>query len=443
MSIRGDPFPPPQTTTELLDRYVLTTTSGLTDNCDICQEKYNTGDAPEMPVVLPNCTHVYGSQCIAKWIDNQSNSCPMCRKPIVHNANHNLPGLYDHPPTAILRGFVSRRSRRNASHVPSRRNAISDTINPRNYAGREDTREGGDRQSDATLDPDADHEFLSSSVSSSLSDPPNDEDEPMNEGRPVIGNTAANGVAVANDGDAMDEDDEEEDDHDISEGSIMHEVNSPPSPSEDEDRVYDGLAHWHANWNLCRDQLGQEPSQWASHAEALYSDLCEAIVCYIEDPATPQLWLDDRYPLASVLQCNTFGAFTEELTDPESDIRHTIERLRILPRTRRNMELLENHFGQIVDTYQEVEYATAATHRRFLRWHERVGRAHTRQLATLRATRRHRALNELAQAATRFQTTLDRIGQIGARARDERAAQPGQATVSYERTRLEDYDIGQ
>lgn len=49
-------------------------------SCSICQEPYDTGDKPEIPLTLP-CGHTFGSLCISQWlhVHTRRNGCPMCR----------------------------------------------------------------------------------------------------------------------------------------------------------------------------------------------------------------------------------------------------------------------------------------------------------------------------------------------------------------------------
>lgn len=48
--------------------------------CNICQEEYNQGSQPEIPLTLP-CGHAFGSVCIAQWlhVQNRNHGCPICR----------------------------------------------------------------------------------------------------------------------------------------------------------------------------------------------------------------------------------------------------------------------------------------------------------------------------------------------------------------------------
>lgn len=49
--------------------------------CHICQQEYDTGDEPEIPLAL-SCGHVLGSVCLSRWlhVPDRRHGCPMCRK---------------------------------------------------------------------------------------------------------------------------------------------------------------------------------------------------------------------------------------------------------------------------------------------------------------------------------------------------------------------------
>ena len=63
--------------------------NGLT--CSICCERFLHGRTPEVPVRLNKCGHVFGMNCILKWLSPVSrdgkNSCPNCRNPIFDDWN--------------------------------------------------------------------------------------------------------------------------------------------------------------------------------------------------------------------------------------------------------------------------------------------------------------------------------------------------------------------
>lgn len=50
--------------------------------CTICQEEFNTGRKPEIPIALPGCGHVFGSVCISQWLHTpeRNHGCPLCRR---------------------------------------------------------------------------------------------------------------------------------------------------------------------------------------------------------------------------------------------------------------------------------------------------------------------------------------------------------------------------
>ena len=49
--------------------------------CSICQEEFDTGDEPEIPLTL-SCGHVLGSMCLSRWlhVPDRKHGCPICRK---------------------------------------------------------------------------------------------------------------------------------------------------------------------------------------------------------------------------------------------------------------------------------------------------------------------------------------------------------------------------
>lgn len=60
--------------------------------CSVCHEPYMTGEAPELPLILP-CGHIVGNACIMKWLNplsvQRSNTCGECRAPILRSWNKN------------------------------------------------------------------------------------------------------------------------------------------------------------------------------------------------------------------------------------------------------------------------------------------------------------------------------------------------------------------
>lgn len=64
--------------------------------CHICKELYNSPDPEEVEkaesaVRLP-CSHIMGSECLAKWFDGH-NSCPLCRAILFSQNTPNLETL--------------------------------------------------------------------------------------------------------------------------------------------------------------------------------------------------------------------------------------------------------------------------------------------------------------------------------------------------------------
>ncbi|KAL8870410.1 MAG: hypothetical protein Q9174_003542 [Haloplaca sp. 1 TL-2023] len=53
-------------------------------SCSICHSRYLVHPSTENAVELP-CKHVFGVECISEWL-NRKNSCPICRKPVLHVA---------------------------------------------------------------------------------------------------------------------------------------------------------------------------------------------------------------------------------------------------------------------------------------------------------------------------------------------------------------------
>ncbi|MBA0708082.1 hypothetical protein Golax_020070 [Gossypium laxum] len=54
---------------------IILYTKGEETECCICLGVF---EDEEMVKVLPQCNHVYHSQCVDKWLGSQS-SCPLCR----------------------------------------------------------------------------------------------------------------------------------------------------------------------------------------------------------------------------------------------------------------------------------------------------------------------------------------------------------------------------
>ena len=57
------------------------TFNGEDSRCNICQEEFDTGDEPEIPLTL-SCGHVLGSMCLSRWlhVPDRKHGCPICRK---------------------------------------------------------------------------------------------------------------------------------------------------------------------------------------------------------------------------------------------------------------------------------------------------------------------------------------------------------------------------
>ena len=145
----------------------------------------------------------------------------------------------------------------------------------------------------------------------------------------------------------------------------------------------ENFERWRPDYHF--HQAFQNPSLRATQGEALYSDLCEALVQYLEEDCTPTRWMELRYPLARMLQYTTFGAFQQELMlGRNSVIFDVFERLRNLERTSINMNLLERRVAEVVGSNPRFEFATVATYRRFAAFHDRIERVQLRLMTRLR-----------------------------------------------------------
>ena len=55
--------------------------------CTLCFEPFLFGKNPEIPIKLKGCGHIFGMNCILKWLSpfarKGHNSCPECREPVV------------------------------------------------------------------------------------------------------------------------------------------------------------------------------------------------------------------------------------------------------------------------------------------------------------------------------------------------------------------------
>ncbi|CAG8537600.1 13609_t:CDS:2 [Ambispora leptoticha] len=47
------------------------------DMCSICLEEFQDG---EILRLLPNCSHLYHTDCVDKWLNTKSSQCPLCKK---------------------------------------------------------------------------------------------------------------------------------------------------------------------------------------------------------------------------------------------------------------------------------------------------------------------------------------------------------------------------
>jgi len=53
------------------------------EECPICQDAMPmTPDNEENPAVMLLCNHKFHKNCIVPWLQNESNTCPVCRKPM-------------------------------------------------------------------------------------------------------------------------------------------------------------------------------------------------------------------------------------------------------------------------------------------------------------------------------------------------------------------------
>ncbi|KAL8687232.1 MAG: hypothetical protein Q9218_006538 [Villophora microphyllina] len=77
----------PKTVKELLEKHTIWANNNDKDNpdCYICHDPYRWHPNNELPLKLPGCGHIFGTNCIADWLyggpDNKT--CPLCRAPII------------------------------------------------------------------------------------------------------------------------------------------------------------------------------------------------------------------------------------------------------------------------------------------------------------------------------------------------------------------------
>ena len=190
-------------------------------------------------------------------------------------------------------------------------------------------------------------------------------------------------------------DDEAEDQGDPMDEDPSSDELSDPEGSIDADGIataeeLENFERWRPDYHF--HQAFQNPSLRATQGEALYSDLCEALVQYLEEDCTPIVWMDLRYPLARMLQYTTFGAIQHELTIGRNSVIFNIfERLRALEHTSVNMNLLERRAAEVAGSNLRFEFATVATHRRFAAFHHRIERV---QLGLMKRLRRRLELRQ-------------------------------------------------
>ena len=72
---------------------VLQTYNGISENnnnqeiCCICQDIVDNG---EQVYELPECKHIFHTNCIVTWFRNQNTACPLCANPGINNKNDKL-----------------------------------------------------------------------------------------------------------------------------------------------------------------------------------------------------------------------------------------------------------------------------------------------------------------------------------------------------------------
>ena len=49
------------------------------DSCSICLEDFKTGDN----IKKLNCTHIFHTECLEPWLNDNNRNCPMCRTDII------------------------------------------------------------------------------------------------------------------------------------------------------------------------------------------------------------------------------------------------------------------------------------------------------------------------------------------------------------------------
>ncbi|KAL8660270.1 MAG: hypothetical protein Q9202_006730, partial [Teloschistes flavicans] len=78
----------PEAITMILDNHTLRIDEVDQPDCPICICPYGSLPSSELPVKIPECGHIFGRDCIAKWLGQHSNTCPLCRAPapLIHES---------------------------------------------------------------------------------------------------------------------------------------------------------------------------------------------------------------------------------------------------------------------------------------------------------------------------------------------------------------------
>lgn len=74
--------------------------------CHICLVDFHTPPTPEAPVKIPKCGHIFGKDCLHKWLGAQGqtkNLCPSCRGPISSRPIVRFPSPIVQLPPRIVR----------------------------------------------------------------------------------------------------------------------------------------------------------------------------------------------------------------------------------------------------------------------------------------------------------------------------------------------------
>ncbi|KAL8723801.1 MAG: hypothetical protein Q9181_007185 [Wetmoreana brouardii] len=80
------------------------------------------------------------------------------------------------------------------------------------------------------------------------------------------------------------------------------------------------LKDWHPAWDANVSDAPVHPTDFAEHGQQLFMDLCEAIVCWIEDPSVDDAenWLCCREPFRQIISFQTFDRFAAVVTGEPS-----------------------------------------------------------------------------------------------------------------------------